>query len=357
MIHSEPSECGRPFPERSFFSKLSRRRVASKAFTLIELLVVIAIIAILVSLLLPAVQQAREDARRTQFRNNLKQIALALHNYHDVHLMFPAGVMAKRTVEVSGTTCYLYPPPGYVYSKEANYMGWRVSILPQIEQSNAYSRLDFAAGIGNPVPNPSPSWVYSAVENANRAVGLQSIEAFVCPSSPIRRDSTELAPSTYWGTGGKFNGNSASPCGGDPSDLQYKSGFFWVNSSCRLAHVTDGTSNSLLIGEHRLLNKEDNYKNSTTWIFHGRHRLFNHVHRTYTLNAYQTSFLPLNSPPTVMPGDPFLAATRYSFGSFHTGGSQFALGDGSVRFLSDSIDKALYDNLFSVNGGEVTGEF
>ncbi len=328
-----------------------------RAFTLIELLVVIAIIAVLVALILPAVQQAREAARRTQCRNNLKQIGLALHNYHDTHSTFPAGVMAKRTVEVGGTNCYLYPPPGYVYSKEANYMGWRVSILPQLEQGNTYSSLDFSAGFGHPLSPSPPGWNYSSAENANRAAGLQTIEAFVCPSSPIRRDSTQLAASTYWGTGGRFDGNPISPCGGDPSDLQYKSGFFWVNSDRRIGHVTDGTSNTLLVGEHKLLNKEDNYKNSTSWIFHGRHRLFNHVHQTYTLNAYQTSFLPLNSKPQVMTGDPFLAATRYSFGSSHTGGAQFALGDGSVRFLSDAIDKAVYDNLFSVDGREVVGEF
>ena len=193
-----------------------------KGFTLIELLVVIAIIAILIALLLPAVQQAREAARRTQCNNNLKQIGLALHNYHDAHSVFP-NVNANSTL--SGGSTF-------------------VSILPHLDQANSYNLYDFNQG------NSSPY---------NQQVVSQQIAAYLCPSAVLRRNVPDLGCPTesgrahgtyavnigseaynpYW----SYYGNPRPACNGA---IVYTDS---VSRTTRMRDFTDGSTNTLMVGE------------------------------------------------------------------------------------------------------------
>ena len=316
-------------------------RCCKTGFTLVELLVVIAIIGILVALLLPAVQAAREAARRTSCRNNLKQIGVALHAYHDAHKRFPPGVLAKRTAEVNGATCFFYPPPGYSYPRSAYYAGWRVSILPHIEQAPIYDQFDFNFGMAHSL---TPSG-YSQQEIQNVRLGEIRIPTYICPSSEDLENSWKLERSSYWGNGGKWDGRQSSRCGGEPSHLQYKNGVFWVNSGRRIGGIRDGTSNTVCAGETLL---------PITWVIHGISKNFNSPIRTYTLPPYNNSAQPINGEHVNMAGSNQMLRP---FESNHPGGALFLFCDGSVQFLSETIDFGAYGALFSCNGGEPTASF
>ena len=190
------------------------RRVNRRVgFTLIELLVVIAIIAILIALLLPAVQQAREAARRVSCKSRLKQIGVALHNYHATYGLFPPGWVAART----GAD-----------TSRSNYFGWSAMLLPQLEQSNLYDRLDFSSNLD---------------EGRNPEFISQSLELFRCPSDgypatyTTRSSHLALGVSNYPGLGGQticeFN----------------DTGLFGLNTSTRIRDIRDGTSNTFAVGE------------------------------------------------------------------------------------------------------------
>lgn len=300
-----------------------------RAFTLIELLVVIAIIAVLVALLLPAVQQAREAARRTQCKNNLKQIGLAIHNYHDVHGTFPnvnAGGLNFSTL--SGASLF-------------------ASLLPMIEQASAFNLYDFNK------PNTHP---------ANRQVVSQQLPFYLCPSSPMRRQ----VPSCD-GDSGRAPGNYAV-CIGSRNYNQYWSFYGLPRPSLNGAIVytdttegktgfrdfLDGTSTTLLVGE-TAYNLPDYKFTSGNCSGQSRYSF------TYWANPYPGSTACTTesafNPKDVQGDGIFDANWVRSFRSDHAGGVQFTFSDGSVRFLSDNLDAGLLDALATRNGGEVIGEF
>ncbi len=309
-------------------------------FTLIELLVVISVIAILIALLLPAVQQARESARRTTCKSNLKQIGVALISYHETHRTFPPGIIATRSERVGNVNCYLHPPP-VTNRGNMNYFGWRVSILPQIEQKNTFDKIDFSVGFDLLYPNRCD--VNLPFVN-NWLAGTQKIPTYLCPSSPrdaLKPWSSCPVPGVthYYGNGGKFDGNVTSVCGGSPSSLQYDSGVFGVNSATRVRDITDGSSQTMLIGE--------GYPNSPRfWMIGGTTNGYRHRNRTYSEESYMHSRIRPNQP-----------SRSKGFASAHTGGVQFTFCDGSVHFISDSINGNVYHAIFSKNGGEVVGDF
>jgi prepilin-type N-terminal cleavage/methylation domain-containing protein len=291
-------------------------RTRPRGFTLIELLVVIAIIAILVSLLLPAVQQARESARRTQCKNNLKQMALAVHNYHDVFSLFPGS-------EVGGTGTL-------------NRASMFVAILPYLEQANTFTLYNPALGNASPI---------------NQAAVSQVIPAYLCPSAPLRRqipipgcDANNRAPGTYavctgsadpWGTlaaGNPQNGAIVSPASGKTS----------------MRDITDGTSNTLLIGE-AAWNIPDYLFTSGPCAGQVRWG-FTYWSSPYPLATAFTTMAPFNPKRGG-------SAVLSRFRSEHIGGAQFALVDGSVRFVSENISQAILDATATRAGGEVLGEF
>jgi prepilin-type N-terminal cleavage/methylation domain-containing protein len=287
-----------------------------RGFTLIELLVVIAIIAVLIALLLPAVQQARESARRTQCKNNLKQIVLAVHNYHDTFSILP-------NTEVGGTGAY---------DRASAFL----AILPYLDQSTLYTRYD--ANAGNAVA-------------FNMEVVSQRIPAYLCPSATFRRqvpisgcDANNRAPATYalstgsgdpWGTlatGNPHNGMFVNPGSGRTS----------------LRDLTDGTSNTLAIGEAAW--------NIGDYLFtsgpcSGQQRWgFTYWSSPYPLSIAFTTQAPFNPKSGG-------ANVLSRFRSEHVGGAQFALADGSVRLVTENIDQNLLNALATRAGGEVLGEY
>ena len=290
--------------------RVSLRR---RGFTLIELLVVIAIIAILIALLLPAVQQAREAARRTQCSNNLKQIGLAVHNYHDNYQKFP---LASQDIGNSRSSVF-------------------AAILPYLDQANSFNRYDFSRGNSDAV---------------NLPVVSQRIPGYLCPSAVIRRnvpttgcDANDRAPGTYavsvgsddaWGTSAPHNGAIVNAASGNTA----------------MRDITDGTSNTFLAGESAW--NFGDYK-FTSGPCVGQVRWgFTYWSSPYPLATTFSTRGPFN--PKAMNGD----SNRLSnFRSDHTGMVNMLRCDGSAKYVSENIDHGLLDALATRGGGEVVGEY
>ncbi len=310
-----------------FLMRTSSSRRHSLGFTLIELLVVIAIIAILIALLLPAVQQAREAARRTQCKNNLKQVGLAVHNYADVHRVFPPGWIA-----VDPATRMPSAHEG------TSGIGWAAMILPYMEQNNVW--LQFNASL--PLTDP-----------ANAAFMRNQMPAYKCPSDPqqdyfaIYEEGggamlAELPIANYIGC---FGPEELDGCENAPGDAPVQSdgtcrgdGAFFHNSRVKIADITDGTSNTFLAGERRT-NKQDQW--FTTWVG--------------MIAEGEEAFQRVLGSADHVPNDPHHHFDDFS--SMHTGGAQFGLCDGSVRFVSENIDRTVYQSVSTISGGEVVGEW
>lgn len=271
------------------------RRNARPGFTLIELLVVIGIIAILLALLLPAVQQVREAARRIECRNHLRQFGVALHSYHEAHNSLPPGELAQGD------------PPSFPLRTG---WGWGAMILPQLEQSPMYNQIDFNFG--------------TAVSN-NRALIGQAMEIFQCPSDSAPAQITALIPGS--GATQVAHGNYAA-----------SGQMLSAMSGARFAEVTDGLSQTLMIGERGYSTIAGIGEVTSAWCG--------------TL-AYDVDYLRFHSVPhlTVLPGVRVNATN--TFNSSHPGGTHFLLADGSVQFISESLDVQLYYALSTPNGSEV----
>ncbi len=296
-------------------SSLTRTR---PGFTLIELLVVIAIIAILIGLLLPAVQKVREAAARASCQNNLKQFGLAMHNYHDSIGKFP----------------YLRSGGGQ------NRHTWALVILPYLEQDNVLrvyqtpitgvSRTD---GMNN----------HTSADPAMVAVRQSQIKTFFCPT---RRGSPSLSPIT---TGSSVLGmpSDYAACSGDTGTAPTTGVFQLVNSNHMLTNVRmadmaqDGTSQTIMIGEKHIQNTMLNNPIQDGVIFSGSEN------QTYHRRGGPS--WPLAQTPT--------AVVSNQFGSWHPGVCQFVLGDGSVKGISNSIPGTTLGYLANRNDGNVVGDF
>ncbi len=314
---------------------MGRRR---SGFTLVELLVVIAIIGILIALLLPAVQAAREAARRSHCTNNLKQISLAAQNYHDVHQSFPPGGLA------TGECC-----------ATMHYTNWAICILPFIEQQPLYDRYDQNA--------------YNEAA-ANAFVREQIVSAYCCPSD---KHSTKLeAPESGPGSGLNYRHGSYRGVGGshwDEANRQNVGGMSWqipgqsgtsfstpaklagiyhkvrpghsaqIANCEKMRSITDGTSNTLAFGEQ--------YADRTT----RRGTFWAYSYTTYNCSeAYPISANLLEYDACRALGGWSECISGWS--SLHPGGINFAAADGSVHFLSTTIDIYLFNNLSTMGGGE-----
>ena len=272
-----------------------------KAFTLVELLVVIAIIGILVALLLPAVQAAREAARRMSCNNNLKQIALALHNYHDTYNALPMGWIGLET------------PNGRVLSEGQPGWGWAAHVLPFIEQNTVTDIVRDTLPITDPLNLPArqthlPVFRCPSDAGSQEFFDLEDTNGAVLANVPV---------ANYVGM---FGTTPLSNCLGLPAGVQCNSdGPFFHNSSTRFRDFLDGTSNTLLIGERYSKHGE------STW-----------------LGAVPTADEPPNSPGSHL-DDP---------GSYHPAGTNFAFADGSVHIIVETIDLAVYYGLATMQGGE-----
>lgn len=305
------------------------RTIRKRGFTLIELLVVIAIIAILIALLLPAVQQAREAARRTQCKNNLKQLGLALHNYHDVHKMFPPSVIFAPDANLSG--------PG-------DGRSWLFQLLPYFEQANLYNAADLS------VPtNLDP-------------VSSERLAALACPSDPnsntVISFGQDMGMTSYLGNG-SHRGIGSSQFFYDCGPVADLTSGTIIRRGVRMRDITDGTSNTFLAGERGVITRFGGYGmwnygalgcssgNGDTVITHD-------IWQFATANgglSYTGGFRPPEnfSQPA---GDDI-----FHWWSFHAGGGQFLLADGSARFVSYNTAYGTMDSLHQRNDGEVIGEF
>jgi len=328
-----------------------------KGFTLIELLVVIAIIAILVALLLPAVQQAREAARRSSCKNNLKQIGLALHNYHDTFSTFPPGYVAQQTGVTAGTDA-------------ASFWGWQTYILPQIEQSALYDLMQ--VGQSN-----LPQALAIA---ATRQQMQQPIDSLACPSdtAPSSNSNSQindatptpysLSSSTYVGNNSSFA--SLAVATGDTlvstfHETSTANGCFWRNSKLQMRDITDGTSNTIMVGERawQLNNPGGNKRECDGGVVYGLNSGENQNLRATLANGS----VALNSTATSVGGvaAPGGDACQFGYSSLHQGGAQFLLADGAVRFISENIsaqpnsahNDVVFENLLNRHDGNVIGEF
>ena len=329
-----------------------------RGFTLIELLVVIAIIAILIALLLPAVQQAREAARRSQCKNNLKQLGLALHNYHDTHRVLPPGYVRRDNTSTTADE-YLM---GF---------GWGAMILPMLDQQPLYNTLNFSQfSLVAALRTPLPAWR--------------------CPSDPFSDGECSYTLSTqncnedtsdpdcpgYTGTGGTSDG-TCSCSFGTPSTSQpgYASmasyvgsfgpsnlsgtfnGAFAPNSSLKFRDFVDGTSTTFLVGERNIKTQ-----GHATWA-----GPYPNITTTSTTSGWTPSGsgsggstgndkLVLGTA-AVVPNSTASVDTNAPYGSSHEGGCHMLLGDGSVHFISENISSVTWQYLANRRDNQVVGEF
>jgi prepilin-type N-terminal cleavage/methylation domain-containing protein len=327
-----------------------------RAFSLVELLVVIAITGSLISLLLPAVQKVRESASRLQCENNLRQIALALHNYHDINETLPPGYTDGNTDPTSTPDNDV--GPGW---------GWAYYLLPHLEQSNMYNQIDTTVGVGL---------------GKNQAVSKMSLKVFQCPSDDFQEpfavyDSTFTTPittvahSNYVGCNGWvecFNGAGgyAPDTGSGLDGLSGPTGrdgrgAFYRNSATRLAEVTDGLSNTIFVGERSSDHSPSTWTGAVTG---GRCP-------AWMANQPASPYVPPPGPPydnadwgeafvlahcnaTHLPSADFPIFDPDTFYSEHTPrGAHFLFGDGSIHFLTSKINPVTYQALSTISGGEL----
>jgi prepilin-type N-terminal cleavage/methylation domain-containing protein len=358
LISQEPVRIRRKLPNR--FS-------TQQGFTLIELLVVIAIIAMLAALLLPAVQRAREAARRTQCLNNLKQISLAMHNYESSFKCFPSGFISgvsgwiewstfwgsySVATVINGVpapttlTAWIMPPD----------WGWQAFILPYMDQGTItldYSQPKFVdvswmiglsfADIQAQAPSKpsSPNEPYIRTE----------IPAYVCPaigSLPTLRPGFGMSAgwgySTYRGCMGAFDNNPISnpnPNQKNPNIPRVPNGMLYDHSAVKFSGVTDGTSNTILIGDSLFGYWADGYSCCV--------RVWDDPAHTDLWDTFWFSII--DPPPLNAIGTPPFMEQYFSFGSYHTGNlACFALVDGSTKVISKRIDNNIFKAISTRNG-------
>ncbi|MFO1065246.1 MAG: DUF1559 domain-containing protein [Pirellulales bacterium] len=336
---------------------MSGHVVGRRGFTLVELLVVIAIIGILVGLLLPAVQQAREAARRMQCSNNLKQLGLALHNYEGAYKKLPAGRSSLGFCQNATTTNV--PDP---LSKNAHGL---VALLPFIEQSAIYNRFDQRGAFGNYVTTgkPTPPSL-DATASGNAALSANVIPTYVCPSdftppldTPAAAYSPDLGTNTTLNYA-KTSYDFVSPCLSLryfnyhrtlTSDSRY---MFGENSYTRFSEVTDGLSNTLAMTEQTLstFNGRTSGWSFAGWVSVGVDPVgaFNVTFPSQGLNIWN-----YNNNTSTLNNVRGRRASWYNAASLHPGGVQAVSGDGSVRFIAQTLDIPTLTYLCRMADGQV----
>ena len=326
----------------------------TRGFTLIELLVVIAIIAILIALLLPAVQQAREAARRSTCKNNMKQIGLALHNYHDTHGVFPIGSGINGTGNVA-TDCE--------GARSGTRAPWTVLILPFLDQANIYNLFNFEAQF-------RCTSTTSVSSSANNNAVNENVDAYHCPSFV----AADHRHTNYFGVMGGDEDQASCISATRHGRAFWSNGLLYVNSRTRMRDVIDGSSNTFLVGETKYQlgpgGRSDGarmYWASTLWgdndySVPGVLAAATDV----KINEYEgdgnsgdTAFGPASASTygTVNGNNAQYCLMGRTFGSMHEGGCHFLLADGSVHFASENIDMDIYQNLAIRNDRNVIGEW
>jgi len=316
----------------------------TRGFTLVELLVVIAIIGVLIALLLPAVQSAREAARRTQCTNNLKQMGLALHMYQDQVKVLPMGAYDEQG---AGWTCY---------------------ILPYVEQQNLYSTLQFIESEAGQWAHPTdviPESVRATRPNMRATETV--IPGYRCPSAGVAQHVKYIS-SDNWHTLGRVPGSYLGSASGletnqNQRQMRKVDGMIFTNSGIRIGDATDGLSNTMLVGEtlpddtpsevrepHQGSNADHWYIGSDDIDIGDDFSEFlgsTGVRMNIYLDKLRTGEVPADGTGPM----------QLSYGSAHPGGCHILLGDGSARFVSESVDKVTWSNLGNREDGVALGQF
>jgi len=318
-----------------------KRRLQGRGFTLIELLVVIAIIAVLIALLLPAVQQAREAARRSQCKNNLKQLGLAFHNYHEALNCFPLSS-----------------------SGAPNKPNWRVFILPYLDQAPLYSALDmngsFMAGGGAD---------YTSGSGKNNILARLMLQVYNCPSTILPANNTAVTNNTLAGQTHCYEGISGAtpdPAGragicasGSYGSIYCNNGITVPNLKATMADVIDGSSNTLLVAEQSgTVNKQDlrnNYYGGWSGAGPAVPPADTHWGAATTAIRYPINY-NFNTGGAPAGADQTWEGNTI-INSFHVGGTHALMGDGSVRFLSENMSFTILTAVACKSDGVVVGEF
>ena len=318
-------------------------------FTLVELLVVIAIIGVLVALLLPAVQAAREAARRSQCTNNLKQLALALHNYHDTHGSFPAGAIHNY-----GPSLQHPGLPTRVTNPDWT-CSWVTQLLPFFEQGPLHDQYDFRLPMSDPV---------------NQAVVSTPLNNMRCPSDTNHQpnfNGGSLYDNSWSFAKGNYAGNysrNRAWSDGDWFNTQLRGAFSaWLQWGANFAEFRDGTSNTIVLSE--VLTRSHGNDVRGAWGHPaGVGFAGNNGSQTPNANALDNSFRDViefchsiddRQLRCTTPGNTW--SVRIGARSYHPGGVIVALGDGSTRFVSETIENATWAALLSTQGGETIGDF
>ncbi len=329
------------------FLRSNRKRAG---FTLIELLVVIAIIAVLIALLLPAVQQAREAARRSQCKNNLKQLGLAMHNYHDIYNRFAPGAVYQGT---GGTA-----PTG---GREANWgTTWAISILPLIEQQSLYNLYDF-----NLTARQQVAARGQQVQRAN-------LSALKCPShvevsTRLNQEYDGFAKGNYAANGGAQYFMSRDSF----TNSQYRGAFSPVAQwGASFRDITDGSSNAVLFSEVVAHSNVQDDRGAWAWVsgafFSGRtnssgsggagiatpNSKTRYDASPFAGNEMDNPIFNYRNDQDKTDGTGATAAR-----SFHTGGVHVTMCDGSVRFISENLDENTWVRILGIADGNIVGEY
>ncbi|MFN3152465.1 DUF1559 domain-containing protein [Bremerella sp.] len=298
-----------------------------RGFTLVELLVVIAIIGVLIALLLPAVQQAREAARRMSCSNQLKQIGIALHNYHDTFGKLPPGIVT------SNQTC------------------WLTHILPQIEQSPLYDQIDSVGAFNEPWED-----VTAMVSTGATPLAKTVIDGYICPSDTgdginkrLGSSPNQFGKSNYIGVFSAYynSTNATATNGSGGSDRQAT---FYDNSDTAFRDITDGLSNTIIVAERA--ERKGSGPTGSLWI--GYHNDFGGS-ISGGISQFQVRLRmerSSNDTDYNINGN-----SNYNPSSNHPGGAQFLRGDASVVFLPETINLRTQAALGTIDGGEVIGEY